>query len=147
MLKFLCITCMLMLSAGVEAADQAGIVKIAKGSVSITRATEKIAATPGMAVFASDAVVTGADGSVGITLRDNTLLSAGPNATLVLEKFAFDPTTHAGTIDASIKRGTLAVVSGKIAKQSPDAVQFRTPHAVLGVRGTEFVIDAAGGEQ
>jgi hypothetical protein len=80
---------------------------------------------------------------VGITLRDNTVLSAGPNSTLALEKFAFDPTTHAGAIDATLKRGTLSVISGKIAKASPDAVTFRTPTTTLGVRGTEFVIEAA----
>jgi hypothetical protein len=31
-------------------------------------------------------------------------------------------------------------VSGKIAKQSPDAMKVRTPASVLGVRGTEFVV-------
>jgi hypothetical protein len=129
------------------AAEDAGVVKTAKGSVTIQRGSEKIAASPGAKVAAADRIATGADGSVGIILRDNTLLSAGPNSTLVLERFAFDSTTHAGTIDASVKRGTLAVVSGKIAKQSPGAVQFRTPNAILGVRGTEFLIDAGPGEE
>ena len=127
------------------AAEDAGVVKTAKGSVTIQRGSEKIAAAPGARVATADRIATGADGSVGIILRDNTLLSAGPNSTLVLERFAFDSTTHAGIIDASVKRGTLSVVSGKIAKQSPDAVQFRTPNAILGVRGTEFVIDAGPG--
>jgi len=31
-------------------------------------------------------------------------------------------------------------VSGRIAKQSPDAMTVRTPTAILGVRGTEFVV-------
>ncbi len=65
----------------------------------------------------------------------------------MLERFAFNSTTHEGVIDASVKRGTLSVVSGKIAKQSPGAVQFRTPNAILGVRGTEFLIDAGPGEE
>ena len=127
------------------AAEHAGVVKTAKGSVTIQRGSEKIAAAPGARVAVADRIATGADGSVGIMLRDNTLLSAGPNSTLVLERFAFDSTTHAGELDASLKRGTLSVVSGKIAKQSPGAVQFRTPNAILGVRGTEFAIDAGPG--
>jgi hypothetical protein len=122
---------------------EAGTVKTAKGTVTVERAGQKIAAAPGVKVYAADRVLTGADGTVGITLRDNTLLSAGPNSTLALDKFAFDSTTHAGTIDATLKRGTLSVVSGKIAKASPDAVTFRTPTTTLGVRGTEFVIEAA----
>lgn len=131
--------------AGTAAADApaAGTIKTVKGGVTVERAGAKIAAAPGVKVHAADRVLTGADGTVGITLRDNTLLSAGPNSTLTLDKFAFDPTTHAGAIDATLKRGTLAVISGKIAKTSPGAVTFRTPTTTLGVRGTEFVIEAA----
>ena len=40
----------------------------------------------------------------------------------------------------SLNRGTLAVISGRIAKQSPEAMTVRTPTAILGVRGTEFVV-------
>jgi hypothetical protein len=65
---------------------------------------------------------------------------------VVLDRYAFDSTTHAGVIDTSVRRGTLAVVSGKIAKQSPQSVRFRTSNAILGVRGTTFVIDAGNGE-
>jgi len=126
-------------SAAVE--EPAGTVKTVAGSVTIERGGQKLAAAQGTQVFAADNVITGSNGSVGITLRDNTLLSAGHNSFLSLDKFAFDTSTHAGAIDASLKRGTLSVVSGKIAKQSPDSVRFRTPTTTLGVRGTEFIIE------
>jgi hypothetical protein len=131
-----------MIVGPVYAAEEAGVVKVSKGTANIERSGQKQAATVGAKVFASDRVVTGADGSVGITLRDNTMLSAGPNSTLELNKFAFDSTTHAGTIDASVKRGTLSVISGKIAKATPENIRYTTPTVTLGVRGTEFVIDA-----
>ncbi len=132
----------LTLAAGLaSAADDAGTVKSVKGSVSIGRGAQQLAVAAGDKVFAADRIVTGADSAVGITLRDNTLLSAGPNSVLNLDKFAFDPTTHAGTVDATIKRGTLGVISGKIAKTSPESVRFRTPTVTLGVRGTEFVVE------
>jgi len=134
------------LSAPVSAAQEAGVIKIVKGDVAVERSGERSAGMPGMRVQAGDRVVTGRDGQVGITLRDNTLLSAGPNSSLALDEFAFDSTTHAGAIDASVQRGTVAVVSGKIAKQSPESVRFRTPNAILGVRGTSFVIDAGAGK-
>ena len=123
------------------AAQPAGIVKIATGNVTIERAGEKQAATPGARVEPGDRIVTGRESAVGITLRDNTLLSAGADSVLVIDKFLFNSTTHAGEIDASVKRGTVAVISGKIAKQSPETVRFRTPNAILGVRGTTFVVD------
>ena len=124
------------------AADLAGTVKVSKGQVSVERDQQKLPAPAGTAIYSSDRVMTGADGSVGITLRDNTLLSAGPNSTVELDKFSFDSTTNAGTIDAKVRRGTLSVISGKIAKASPEAVRFPAPGMTLGVRGTRFVIDA-----
>ena len=133
---------LLVVWAGVAcAAESAGVVKIATGTVAIERTGERHAAVIGERVLVGDRIVTGRDGAVGITLRDNTLLSAGADSILVIDQFLFNSTTHAGEIDASVKRGTVAVISGKIAKQSPEAVRFRTPNAILGVRGTAFVID------
>lgn len=121
-------------------AQEAGHVKVAKGAVQIERGGQKLPATLGAVVQAGDVVATGADGSVGITFLDNSLLSAGPNSVLAIDRFAFDSTTHQGTFESSLQKGTLAVVSGKLAKQSPDAMKVKTPAAVLGVRGTEFLV-------
>lgn len=127
--------------------DAAGIIKTTKGSVTIERAGRKSAGGQGAILMASDRVITGADGSAGITLRDETRMALGPNTTLSMEHFAFNTTTHEGRLDVTVRRGTLAVVSGKLAKQSPTAVKFSTPASVLGVRGTEFVIDVEGGSE
>ena len=117
-----------------------GQIKVAKGQVSVERKGQAQVARVGMLLEPADILKTGSDGSVGITMRDNSLLSAGPNSILSLERFEFDATTSQGRFDARLRRGTLAVVSGRIAKQSPDAMTVRTPSAVLGVRGTEFVV-------
>jgi hypothetical protein len=37
------------------------------------------------------------------------------------------------------------VISGKMVKQSPEAMRVRTPTSIMGVRGTEFVVRVAGG--
>ena len=124
--------------------DDAGLVKNVKGDVTIERGEQKIAVKPGTRLLVSDRMITGADGSVGITLHDGTLLSAGPNSNLILNKFEFNSTTNKGALDATLKRGTLAVVSGKLSKSSPDAVKYRTPTSILGVRGTEFLLQAGG---
>lgn len=44
-----------------------------------------------------------------------------------------------------MRKGTLSVATGKIAKRAPESVDFHTPTAVLGVRGTEFVVEVIGG--
>jgi hypothetical protein len=87
-------------------------------------------------------IKTGPDSSVGITMADNSLLSAGPNSILSLDRFDFDAASNQGKFDTQLKQGTLSVVSGKMAKQSPEAMTVRTPSAILGVRGTEFVVFA-----
>jgi hypothetical protein len=140
-LGFLTLVCAFLAAPPAMAADEeAGRVKVSKGEVYIERAGKRIPAPVGATVQASDTVLTGADGSVGITFHDNSLLSAGPNSELVIDKFVFDSTTHKGEFDTSLKKGTLAVVSGKIVKQSPEAMRIRTPAAIMGVRGTEFVV-------
>ena len=58
----------------------------------------------------------------------------------MIERFVFNSTTHQGEFDTRLKKGTLAVVSGQIVKQSPEAMRIRTPAAIMGVRGTEFIV-------
>lgn len=126
--------------AGTAWADDVGQVKTTKGTVHVERDGQRLPASVGMPIRLSDALVTGADGSVGVTFSDNSLLSTGPNSVLVVDRYSFDSTTHAGRFDASLKKGTLAVVSGKMVKQSPDAMKVHTPAAIMGVRGTEFAV-------
>lgn len=117
-----------------------GQIKIAHGEVTVERAGHALPGRVGLRLEAQDVVKTGADGAVGITMRDNALLSLGPNSILALDRFDFDSTTWQGRFDSTLGRGTLAVASGRIAKGSPQAMTVRTPAAVLGVRGTEFVV-------
>jgi hypothetical protein len=134
-----------VLYPAIAGANDVGQVKTSKGAVHIERAGQKLPATVGARIQQSDTVVTGADGSVGIAFVDNSLLSAGPGSVLAIERYAFDPTTHAGAFDSRLSRGTLSVVSGKIARQTPGAMTVKTPAAVLGVRSTEFVVRADDG--
>jgi len=134
---------LLSMFAAAALANDVGQVKVTKGVVHVERDGARIPAVVGMPVRESDKLVTGADGTVGVTFADNSLLSVGPNSTLAVDKFSFNPSTHEGQFDASLQRGTLAVVSGKMVKQSPDAMRIRTPASILGVRGTEFVVKVA----
>jgi hypothetical protein len=124
-------------------ANDVGQIKNVRGSVQLERDGKRVAATPGMGVRQSDVLVTGADGSAGVTFLDNSLLSIGPGSELAIEHYSFDSTTHAGRFDANLKRGTLGVVSGRMVKQSPEAMKVRTPSSIMGVRGTEFFVKAS----
>jgi hypothetical protein len=121
-------------------ADDIAQFKVAKGAVHVERSGQRLPARVGTHLQATDTVVTGADGAAGIAFVDNSLLSVGPNSVLAIERYAFNSTTHEGTFESSLRKGTLSVVSGKIAKQSPDAMKVKTPSSILGVRGTEFLV-------
>lgn len=133
--------------AGTAMAADIGLVKVAKGSVQIQRGAAKIPAVVGTGLQTADVVVTGADGSAGITFTDNSLVSIGPNSVFAIDKYRFDTTTHAGEFEGNLRQGRLAAVSGKMVKQSPDSMKIRTPSAIMGVRGTEFVVEVDGNKK
>lgn len=139
-LRFAAVAAIAALFALPVAASDIGQIKVAKGQVSIERNGQSVPAEAGARLQAADVLRTGTDGSVGVTMSDNSLLSAGPNSVLVLDRYAFDATTSQGRFDATLQKGSLAVISGRIAKQSPNAMTVRTPSSILGVRGTEFVV-------
>ena len=127
-------------AAGAAHAVDVGQIKVSKGDVAIERSGQTLPGAIGLHLQTADVIRTGSDGSVGITMSDNSLLSAGPNSVLSLDRYVFDTTTNNGNFDSSLRKGTLSVVSGRIAKQSPEAMTVRTPTAILGVRGTEFAV-------
>ena len=126
--------------AGPAVANDIGQIKVTKGGVQVEREGKRQVAAVGMGIRASDTVVTGADGSAGITFLDNSLVSVGPNTVFAIDKYSFDTTTHVGEFEGNLKQGKLAAVSGKMVKQSPESMKIRTPASVMAVRGTEFVV-------
>jgi hypothetical protein len=137
--KSLILVAMVAVSFPVFAAD-VGLVKVSRGNVQIERNGAKIAAPVGAAVQTSDVILTGADGSAGVTFTDNSLVSVGPNSVFAIDKYTFDSTTHVGEFEGNLRKGRLAAISGKMVKQSPESMKIRTPSAIMGVRGTEFVV-------
>jgi hypothetical protein len=124
--------------------DDIGQIKTLTGEVYIVRQNVKRPAQAGDRLEAADAIITGPDSSVGITFIDNSRFSAGPRSHIELEQFQFDPTTYDGTSSTKMQHGTLAIISGHIAKRSPDAMKVRTPTTILGVRGTRVLLKVEG---
>jgi hypothetical protein len=118
-----------------------GRVKIATGLAVIERGGKPIAATPGLTLQKGDVLSTGKNGRIGVTFYDNSRFATGPNSRVSITDFLFNETTHQGKFVTQVDRGTLAIVSGQIAKANKDAMRVRTPTALLGVRGTRFVVE------
>ena len=118
----------------------AGRIKVVSGSAFIVRAGDLIPAQAGQMVFETDGLRTGADGRVGVTLKDDTRVSLGPASEVRLDRYTYAPGEGRLAFAMKVLRGVVAYVSGQIAKLSPDAVRLETPAAIVGVRGTSLAV-------
>lgn len=139
---YLIIACLL---AGAAQADPqpVGYVKNVSGSASITTDSSASPAAVGAPVFEGSVLRTGADGSLGLVFKDETVMSFGPDTELTVEEYLYAPAQGKLRFGSRLSRGSLNYVSGVIAKLQPDAVSVTTPSGVIGVRGTQFLVKVA----
>jgi hypothetical protein len=128
-----------------EPAARVGTFKQLKGEVVQMRGSERLSPGAGTALREGDRIRTGAGSAAGIVLKDGTVLTVGPDSTVDLSRFQFDSTTHQGSFLLDLLQGSVRVVTGLLARLNPDRFQVRTPTAVVGVRGTDFIVEAEGG--
>jgi hypothetical protein len=118
-----------------------GRVKKVAGSAVVERAGQKLPVQPGFVLEKGDRLITGRGGKVGVTFNDNTRFAAGSNSDVSVPEYNFDDTTHQGQFIANVNKGAVAIISGEIAHSAKDAMKVRTPTALLGIRGTRFVVE------
>ncbi|MBU1358768.1 MAG: FecR domain-containing protein [Gammaproteobacteria bacterium] len=124
-------------------AERAGTVKEVRGTVELLDAAGTLRpARAGDALAPIDRIVTGADGAASAMLRDGTILVVGPSSRLDLKEFHFDSTTRDGGMLVALLRGSLRMITGLIGKANPDAVRVETQTATIGIRGTDFIVQA-----
>ncbi len=116
-----------------------GYVKTVQGAALVVTAGDTVKAEPGTPVKQTSVLKTGQQASMGITLKDNTRISIGPDTEIAVDEYVYEPTQDGVKLIISLTRGTLNYVSGLIAKLKPDAVSIKTPTGNIGVRGTHFV--------
>jgi hypothetical protein len=118
----------------------AGRIKVAAGTAFILRQGTAIPARVGEMVFEADGLRTGADGRIGVTLKDDTRVSIGEASEVRLDRFVYAPADGQLGFVLKVVRGVAAYVSGRIAKLTPDAVRLETPTAIVGIRGTHLAV-------
>jgi len=118
-------------------------VKSSVGVAAIERGAARLPARPGLQLNPGDRLVTGKDGRISLSFIDNTRFSVGPNSRVAVNEFVYDRTRQQGKFLTQVDRGSLAIVSGHIAKSGKDAMKVRTPNSLLGVRGTRFIVEVS----
>lgn len=126
-------------SASWAQTDPVGFVKTVKGEAWVSTGGQRVAAQPGTAIVQGSQLKTGTAGSMGVTFKDNTVMSFGPDTELTVDEYLYAPAQGQVKLGARLAKGSLNYVSGVIAKLKPEAVTVKTPAGIIGVRGTQFV--------
>ena len=108
------------------------------GAISGTVKTETRELKTGDKIYLNETIVAGAGSGTQILLLDQSTFTIGEDSEVVMDTFIYDPATNDGKIVASVKQGSLKVISGLISKKNPDSLTVEVPEGTLGSRGTEF---------
>lgn len=137
------------LAIGVPAlADAHGVLRVVKGDVQIKTAdgtTSK--ARLGQEVHPKDTIITGKDSRAKIVMIDNNEINVSPDSNVEIQNYEYKP-------EENKKDVLLNVIYGKVrskVEQKYDGktskFQVKTPSAVAGVRGTDFITGYAPATQ
>lgn len=134
---------LLLIPPAVFAQEFVGGLRKVTGLGTIIRDGQQIIAKDGIRIKMSDKLVTGKNGALGIIFTDNTRISLGANSEINIDQYAFQPAQGKFTFLTELIQGTASYISGAIGKLSPKSVKFKTPTAIVGVRGTHFLVKTA----
>jgi len=128
----------------VEVSGAVGSIQRASGTATVIRQGQTIPVQPGLKIWMKDTLRTGTDGSIGVVFQDETLLSLGPDSTILIDEYVFAPRQGKFSIVLRMVKGTAVYLSGLISKLAPDSARFETPSASVGIRGTKFAVKVEG---
>jgi hypothetical protein len=89
-------------------------------------------------VYHNELITTEKDSATKLTFLDETSLTLGPDSSVVLDRFVYDPDPSKASFVMTATQGIFRFASGKLPK---NAYRLHTPAATIGIRGT--VLDLA----
>jgi hypothetical protein len=84
-------------------------------------------------VFRQEIITTDEGGLTQLLFLDQSSFTVGPNSTVTIDRFVYDPEQSAGAMALSLTKGLARFVGGKLSKSGEVTIQ--TPAAFLGIRG------------
>lgn len=92
-------------------------------------------------VYQNEIVQTGLESASELKFADETRISVGPNSTVILDEFVYDPDPGEGTFALQVTEGVFRFFSGNMASSN---YKIETPTVTVGVRGTVLVMVVRG---
>ena len=94
-------------------------------------------------LYHNELVETGEESATEIVFLDETRLALGPDSSMMLDKFVFDPDPDKASFVITATKGVFRFASGKLPGKS---YEIRTPTATIGIRGTAFTLSVLPAE-
>jgi len=117
-----------------------GYVKTLSGDGFVTTHGSKQKASLGTAIFMGSVLQTNPKSSMGVTFKDDTVMSFGPDTQITVDEYLYQPEQGKAKLSSKLVKGTLNYISGSIGKLKPDNVAVQTPSGTIATRGTHFVV-------
>jgi hypothetical protein len=124
-----------------QAEQHVAMIKKLTDQAEIKRNGETISAREGLVLLNTDSIHTPERGYVGITFLDGTAITIGPNSDFRIDRYVFEPNTEVYDFTVYLNKGSALFKTGKIARLSPKSVNLKTARAIVGIRGTRFIVE------
>jgi hypothetical protein len=135
-LRLLAILVCLALACPIETATAAAVGKVTK--VQKQAQIGNTTAVVGTPVHMNSQLRTGPEARLEVTFVDDTVLTLGENASVVIDRYVYNPGEGTGEVALTATRAALRFTTGKFNQLREKSITVNTPVAALAVRGTDF---------
>ncbi len=110
----LCLLTLIGVAFADDDANRVGFVNKVENEAMVVSNEATAMALIGTAIHLKDELRTGAGGRLQVTFRDNTVLTLGENASVVVDRYVFDPDEGVGETVLQATKGAFRFASGRI---------------------------------
>jgi hypothetical protein len=133
-----------LFSTAIFAQEQIGVAAaVNRNTTDLTLEQERKLVEAGYQIIQNHTIETDEIGKAQMLLLDGTAFSVGPNSSVVLDRFIYNPETAEGSLEVTA-RGLLRIVGGKVTKKQPALI--RTNSATVGIRGGIGIVQTEGSQ-
>jgi hypothetical protein len=140
LLQWIALIAAMLLSAAVARGQEVGTIAALEGTVEIGRTGTWSAAVLGAAVQQGDTVRTGTPGRARIVFQDDSVITIADASEVTIDESTFDPNAGIARKLLRLGIGRIRAIVSEYYKEPRAKFEIETTTAVIGVRGTEFIV-------
>ena len=133
---------LLLITGVIGAQERIGVAAaVDTTTTDLTLEQERRLVDEGYKIIQNHTIETDENGKAQMLLIDGTAFTVGPNSSVTLDSFIYNPETAEGSLTVTSK-GLMRLVGGKVTKSNPAII--RTNAATVGIRGGIVFVDSEG---